>query len=87
MKVVAKPVDMMAWFEDGGEIHPIRFRLKNEDDEHQVIKVGRICSKALEKFAGNPMMVFRCQSEINGQLRPYELKYELETCRWILFKI
>ena len=87
MKVVAKSVDMMAWFEEDGAIHPIRFRLKNEDESQQVIKVDRICSKALEKLAGNLMMVFRCQSEINGVLRPYELKYELESCRWILFKI
>jgi len=87
MKVVAKPVDMMAWFEDGGAIHPIRFRLKNEDGQQQVIKVDRICSRDLEKLAGNPMVVFRCQSQINGLLKPYELKYELETCRWILFKI
>ncbi len=87
MRVIAKAVDMMAWFQDDGAIHPIRFRLKNEEGAQQVIKVDRICSKELEKLAGNLMMVFKCQSEINGVLKPYELKYELETCRWILFKI
>ncbi len=87
MKVVAKPVEMMAWFQDDGAIHPIRFRFKNEDGVQKIIKIDRICSKHLERIVGNLMMVFKCQSEIKGIVKPYELKYELETCRWILFKI
>ena len=40
-----------------------------------------------EKLAGNEMLVFKCQSLIDGVLKMFEIKYELRTCKWILFKI
>lgn len=40
-----------------------------------------------EKLAGNPMLVFRCQSVINNLNKIYEIKFELKTCKWILYKI
>ncbi|WP_162531699.1 hypothetical protein [Desulfosporosinus acididurans] len=30
------------------------------------------------KLAGNRMKIFECQSEIHGQMRVFELKYELK---------
>ncbi|KUO75745.1 MAG: hypothetical protein APF81_17870 [Desulfosporosinus sp. BRH_c37] len=82
MKVLMKPIDMIAWFTKHGVPNPIRFRI---DD--QVIKVQQVTSKSEEKLAGNRMIIFRCQSEINGVLRAFELKYELQTCKWFLFKM
>lgn len=40
-----------------------------------------------EKFAGNRMLCFRCQSEIKEELRPFEIKFELGTCKWFLYKM
>lgn len=85
MKVVAKPISMVAWFEPNGALHPVRFKITEEED--MVIKVDRILSKETEKFAGNPRIVFNCQSIINGCERLYQIKYEVNTCKWILFKI
>lgn len=70
-----------------GYPRPLRFRLENDDKSFSVVKVDRIIQKSMEKLAGNNMMVFRCQSMINGQEMLYELKYEIRTCKWILFKI
>lgn len=71
MKIVMKPIEMIAWFTKDGVANPIRYRL---DD--QVIRV-QVTSKSEEKQAGNRMIVYRCQSEINGELRRFELKFEL----------
>lgn len=87
MKIIAKAIDMVAWFTDEGTPRPVRFRIKNDDDSITVIKVDRVLFKEKEKIAGNPMMVFRCQSIINKINKVYELKYEINTCRWILYKI
>jgi hypothetical protein len=85
MKVVAKPIDMVAWFDKDG-IHPTRFKIEGKDGD-VVVKIGKVLKKDLEKLAGNPMLVFTCESEINGQVRPFEIKYELNTMKWMLFKI
>jgi len=87
MKVVAKPIEMLAWFTCEGPPNPIRFKVTSEDDTFTVIKVDRVITKGLEKLAGNNMFVFKCQSNINGAEKIYEIKYDLRTCKWILFKI
>lgn len=88
MKIVAKPVEMIAYFEeDGGAIRPIRFRMEEEDARRTTIKVDQVLCVEREKLAGHPMFVYRCQSEIDGAQRLFELKYDIEACKWMLFKI
>ncbi|WP_459928170.1 hypothetical protein [Desulfosporosinus burensis] len=76
-----KPIEMIAWFPEDGPPNPIKYRLNGV-----VIKVEKVTSKSEEKLAGNRMIVYLCQREINGELRPFELKFELQTCKWFLFK-
>ncbi|HCQ88944.1 MULTISPECIES: hypothetical protein [unclassified Clostridium] len=85
MKVVAQPIDMVAWFDSDGEIHPVKFRIVDETTE--VVKINKIICKEKEKLAGNLMIIFRCQSIINNKEKIYEIKYDLNSCKWILFKI
>lgn len=87
MKIVATPVEMVAWFTQEGIPRPVRFRLVNEDGIYTTIKIDRIISKDKEKLAGNEMLIFRCESMITGVEKIYEIKYELRTCKWILYKM
>ncbi|ATW24734.1 hypothetical protein [Candidatus Formimonas warabiya] len=87
MKIINVPVEMIAWFTDAGDVRPFRFRIKDEQRANIVFKIDRIVTKSEEKFAGNRMMVFRCQSLVAGQEKIYELKYEISTCKWVLWKI
>lgn len=86
MKIVAKPIEMIAWFTKEGLPHPIRFRIIDEDTL-QIIKVDKIILRDKEKIAGNQFIIFNCQSNINGFEKIYQLKFETDTCKWILFKI
>jgi len=86
MKVLMRPIEMIAWFTKDGVPHPLRYRME-ERDEKTVIKVDQVLATKEEKFAGNRMLIFDCQSEVNGQLKRFELKYELSTCKWFLYKI
>lgn len=87
MKVIAKPIEMEAWFDKTGKTHPVRFRIENEDGTYRTIVIGKILKINLEKLTGNHMQVFTCQSNISGKDTTYEIKFELNTSRWILFKI
>lgn len=82
MKVVAKPVEMLLWVDDKGTLHPVKFRC-----EGTVIKIDRVISMDVNRLAGNSTLVFTCQGIINQQDRVFEVRYELRTCRWTLFKI
>lgn len=87
MKVVMKPIEMIAFFAKEGILTPIRYRFLNEEEHYTVIKVDRVIHRTEEKIAGNPMINYRCQSVIEGFEKIYELKYEIKTCKWFLFKI
>lgn len=86
MKVVSKPIEVVAYFNKDGKINPIKFRVI-EDDKCQVIKIGKIISTDLEKLCGNKMWVFTCTAIIDGIEKIFEIKYDIENCKWILFKI
>ena len=87
MKVVAKPIEVISWTDLNGNMNPIRFKITKEDESSSVVKINKVISMDKEKLAGNIMLVFKCQSVINEIERLYEIKYELSTCKWMLFKI
>lgn len=87
LKVLALPIEVVSYTDNKGAIKPIRFRMQINDDPMEVIKVDKIICKDTENLAGNVMIVYKCQSLIDNVLRQFELKYELNTCRWMLYKI
>ena len=86
MKVISKRIEMIAYFKKDGKINPIKFRIE-EEDKCQVIKIEKIISTDLEKLCGNRMWVFTCSAVVNGMEKIFELKYDLEGFRWVLYKI
>nr|WP_088227765.1 hypothetical protein [Desulfosporosinus sp. FKB] len=82
MKIYATPISVLVWSELNGRPHPVRFKINDKE-----LKIEQVISTEEEKIAGNWMLLFKCQSEINGELRRFELKYELNTCKWMLWKM
>ncbi len=82
MRVLMRPVEMLAWFKKEGDPVPLRFK-----DNGVEFKVEQVIARSWDKRAGNRMLVFQCQSEINGELKRFELRFELMTCKWFLYKI
>jgi len=87
MKVVAKPIEVISMTDIKGDITPLRLRIENEDESIQVIKIDKIIDRNHEKLAGNIKLVFTCRSLINDTEKLFEIKCEIETCKWVLFKI
>jgi hypothetical protein len=87
MKIVAQPIEMVSYTDNKGDVRPVRFRLQIANEDTQVIKIDKIIVKDKEKLAGNPMLVFRCQSVIDHVEKQFEIKYEIHTCKWMLYKI
>jgi len=73
MKVVAKNIEVIAYFTENGE--------------YQTIKIEKVVDTKLERLCGNNAKVFTCQSNIDGIVKIYEIKFIIESSNWILFKI
>ncbi|SHJ59671.1 hypothetical protein SAMN05444373_10844 [Thermoclostridium caenicola] len=87
MKVLMKSVDMICLSSREGEIRPLKFRIQESNGEFRIVKIDRVISKKEEKTAGNRMLVFTVQSVMDGVERIYEMKYEIQTTRWYLYKL
>ena len=86
MKIIAKPVQMIAAFDEKGFPTPLRFKVE-EDGASFVVKVGKIVSFETVRPAGMDAIVFRCQSEIRGVMKQYELIYRVKPHQWELYKV
>lgn len=78
MKILNKPIKVMAIFYTDGKFEPVKFRL-----EEKVVRVDRVVKSYEEHIVGNIRIVFVC---IQNEKDIYELKYEPESNIWYLFK-
>lgn len=87
MKVLMKSVDMICLSSSDGVITPLKFKFKDEDEGARVIRIDRIIDRKEEKLAGNRMLVFTVQSTLDGIERVFEMKYEMKSFKWYLYKL
>ena len=87
MKVLALPIEMVSYTDNKGSLRPVRFRMQIDNEHMLVVKIDKVIVKETEKIAGNIMIVYKCQSLIDNAIKLFEIKYELATCKWNLYKI
>lgn len=87
MKLWMKPVEMILCTGCDGALRPMRFRWTAEDGGNHVVNIDRILSTNEEKLAGNAMFVYRVQSQIDGEERRFEMKYEVRSRIWYLSRM
>jgi len=83
LEIIAKPIECVVVFEENNLPKPIRFRYKDSAQKEHIIHVDRISKVEKSKMAGIDALVYTCFT--NEKI--YELKFELRTCQWVLFKI
>lgn len=86
MKVYMKPIKVRSDTETDGSITPLKFKIETPEKEFITVRIKRIQFRGEEKLAGNRMLIFRCETETNVE-KIIELKYELNTCKWFLYKM
>lgn len=87
MRTLAKHIEVLAVTDIQGNMSPLRFKAKTKDDEDIVISIDKIESKEYEKLAGNVMLLYRCRGLVNDKERDFELKFEINSCKWMLWKM
>ncbi|NDL67384.1 hypothetical protein [Anaerotalea alkaliphila] len=87
MKTLAKPIQMISWTESDGRIHPLRFKVEEEGGACRVFRILGLHSTEPDRVAGNKVLKFVCGIVVDGTEKVCELRYDLDSCRWILFKL
>lgn len=87
MSSLRKAIEVIASFDIGGKVIPIRFRYLDDQDNVSVVSIDKIVKRDIDRFAGNKMLKFSCRSNFNEQNKIYEIRYEIDTCHWFLYTV
>lgn len=80
------PVQVIVHCGAEGNLHPLRFQY--EDDSHQLhtVRVEQITDSRQTSFVGIDAMHYLCKARTDGKEHLYELKYTIQTHKWVLFR-
>ena len=86
MRIVNRPVDMIAVFMRGEDPKPKRFRFRDHDDTERIVNVQKILSITEDDWKKDPTFTYECQSRIGASDKRYQLRYHIDTAKWELYK-
>lgn len=86
MKVLNKPVDMIAYHSAEGVPTPVKFKIKDRD-EAVTVKVDRVVTYVQIKLGGQKIICYTCESVIDGIEKRYELRFYPDTVQWVVYKM
>lgn len=87
MKILAAPIDAIVVFKGKSRPRPFKFKYCDGNDIIHEIRIDEITHEEETKIGGIKAFIYRCQSEIGGEIKIYELKYRVNECRWELYKM
>lgn len=80
-----QPVKVRADFDISGNPIPIKFKFISKEKYIITIRVDRITKRDINLYAGNKMLVYCCESIEDDVAKSYELRYEVDTCKWFFY--
>lgn len=87
MKIINKSIDAVTWTDFKGHLVPMKIRIKDKNNLWQVYDVTHVNSENTQNHAGNMMVVYDCDLDIDHRIRTSIIRFERDTSRWILFKV
>lgn len=87
MKIIAKPIRVIACFFPGKYPIPYKFKMEEAAQERIEVRVEKILLVEEQMLAGIESIVYTCQSQIHNQNKRYDLKYIKQDCRWELYRM
>lgn len=86
MKIVRKPIDVIAVFKRGNLPMPVKCRVELNGKE-QTIKIDTVSNVRKQQEVGKGEIVYTCQGVIDGKEKIFEVKFLLDTIEWVLYKM
>ena len=87
MKLIKKPIEVIALHTVDGTIIPIKFKHTDNVGNEKVVKIDSILEQNSQCFTGTKIITYKCQGAVDEDYRLCEIKYEPMTGKWILYKM
>lgn len=86
MNTLNKAIEVIAFNKENGDIIPFRFRVTTEDGEQYVYDLKVISIDSLKEDKSS-FVKYSCQIEQNNRTQPCEIRYDIKSMTWSLYKI
>lgn len=86
MSDVNIPVQVIVHCEAGGDLRPLRFRYEDALHTIHTIPIEQITDTRKTNFVGIEAIHYICKGTEDGKEHLYELKYTINTHKWVLFR-
>lgn len=87
MKMIDQPCETVCFFDKDGNIRPQRIRITDNNGEQQVIIITEAFEKYEGKVEGVECIIYKCQSNFENEVKVFELKFNKNEMKWLLFKM
>ncbi|WP_238884542.1 hypothetical protein [Clostridium sp. YIM B02551] len=87
MRVLDKKCEVLTSHDLEGNMKPHAIMIEDEEGTQKEIKICKRLLPRKEKANKIEILVYSCQATINGVIRYLELKYNKETCKWVLWRM
>jgi len=87
VKIVAKPIEMIAFFHEFKRPEPYKFRYTEENGDRRVVIVEKVLTVECSHIAGMESLLYTCRTSINDIIWTYQLKYIIKEYRWELYRM
>ena len=86
MELINVPLQVIVHCEAGGDLRPLRFRYEDENHAVHTVQIEQITDSRKSSFVGIDAIHYICKGKEQGREHLYELKYTVNTHKWVLFR-
>lgn len=80
------PVQVIVHCDAQGELRPLRFRYEDKNHQLHTVHVEQVTDSRKVEFVGIEAMLYLCRARQEGKEHLYELKYTVQTHKWVLYR-
>lgn len=81
------PVQLISSCSTLGELTPLRFRFENDEHKLETVDINQIISTKELKINGLHEIIFTCIANIFYESKLFELKYNVISHKWFIFRV
>ena len=80
------PIQVIVHCDAGGELRPLRFRYEDSQHRLHTVQIDQVTDSREVEFVGIAAILYLCKAKAEGKEHLYELKYTIQTHKWVLFR-
>ncbi len=84
--MLARFIDTIVVFRGENRPLPYKFRFKDDKGESRELFVDSILMVSEQTVAGVTSLLYECQSDVDGEMKRYQLRYIVPQCKWMIYK-